>query len=40
MKDTTEFYHLHYLQNIEFDVSNWEIWKVNLRFNKSHVFAP
>ena len=30
MKDTPEFYHLHYLQNIEFDVSNSEIQKVTL----------
>ena len=30
MKDIPEFYHLHYSQNIEFDVSNSEIQKVTL----------
>ena len=38
MKDTPKFYHLHYLQNIEFDASNSEIWSHFVLIN--HVFTP
>ena len=30
MKDISEFYHLQYSQNIEFDISNSEIRKITL----------
>ena len=39
MKDIPELYHLHYLQNIEFDILNLEMSKNHLVVNKLHVFA-